>query len=31
MFEGFSQETVDFMWGIRLNNEKSWLEDNKSD
>ena len=31
MFEGFSQETVDFMWGIRFNNEKSWFEAHKSD
>ena len=29
MFQGFSQETVDFMWGIRFNNEKSWFEANK--
>ena len=21
MFQGYSQETVDFMWGIRFNNE----------
>ena len=26
MFEGFSQETVDFMWGIRFNNERGWFE-----
>lgn len=25
MFQGFSQETVDFMWGIRFNNERSWF------
>ncbi|MBD5099205.1 MAG: DUF2461 domain-containing protein [Clostridiales bacterium] len=31
MFEGFSQQTVDFMWGIRFNNEKSWFEAHKSD
>ena len=31
MFQGFSQETVDFMWGIRFNNEKSWFETHKSD
>ena len=31
MFEGFSQETVDFMWGIRFNNEKSWFEAHKAD
>ena len=29
MFQGFSQETVDFMWGIRFNNERSWFEANK--
>ena len=26
MFTGFTQETVDFMWGLRFNNEKSWFE-----
>ena len=31
MFEGFSQETVDFMWGIRFNNERGWFEAHKSD
>ena len=31
MFHGFSQETVDFMWGIRFNNEKSWFELHKAD
>ena len=31
MFEGFSQETVDFMWGIRFNNERPWFEAHKSD
>ena len=29
MFQGFSQETVDFMWGIRFNNERGWFEANK--
>lgn len=29
MFQGFDSETVDFMWGIRFNNEKSWFEDHK--
>lgn len=29
MFTGFSEETVDFMWGIRFNNEKSWFEAHK--
>ena len=31
MFHGFSQETVDFMWGIRFNNEKSWFELHRAD
>ncbi len=31
MFEGFSDRTVDFMWGIRFNNEKSWFEAHKED
>lgn len=31
MFEGFSDATLDFMWGIRLNNEKSWFEAHKAD
>lgn len=31
MFEGFTQETVDFMWNIRFNNEKSWFEAHKEE
>ena len=31
MFRGFSQETVDFMWGIRFNNERSWFMEHKAD
>ena len=31
MFEGFSDKTVDFMWGIRFNNEKSWFEAHKEE
>ena len=29
MFNGFSDATVDFMWGIRFNNERSWFEAHK--
>lgn len=29
MFKGFSQEALDFMQGIRDNNNKKWFEDNK--
>lgn len=25
MFQGYSQETVDFMWGIRFNNQRDWF------
>ena len=25
MFEGFSPETVDFLWGIRMNNNREWF------
>ena len=25
MFQGFSQGAVDFLWGIRFNNERSWF------
>ena len=25
MFKGFTQNTVDFMWGIRFNNEREWF------
>ena len=29
MFEGFSPETVDFLWGIRMNNNREWFTENK--
>ena len=29
MFTGFSQDAVDFLWGIRFHNEKSWFEAHK--
>ena len=29
MFEGFSQQTIDFMWNLRFNNNKVWFEENK--
>ena len=25
MFQGFSQGSIDFLWGIRLNNERTWF------
>ena len=29
MFTGFTPETVDFLWGIRLNNNREWFFANK--
>ena len=29
MFEGYSPETVDFLWGIRMNNNREWFLENK--
>ena len=31
MFEGYSPETVDFLWGIRLNNNREWFLEHKND
>lgn len=31
VFQGFTQETVDFMWGIRFNNERSWFAAHKEE
>jgi len=31
MFAGFSQKTVDFMWNIRMNNNKPWFEAHKDE
>jgi len=30
MFTGFTQDTVDFLWGIRFNNDRAWFEEHKS-
>ena len=30
MFEGFSPETFDFLWGIRMNNNRDWFMAHKS-
>ena len=30
MFEGFTPETVDFLWGIRMNNNRDWFMANKA-
>lgn len=31
MFQGFDDTTVDFMWGIRFNNERRWFEAHKQE
>ena len=31
MFEGYSPETVDFLWGIRMNNNREWFMAHKND
>ncbi len=31
MFQGYSDETLDFLWGIRLNNERGWFQEHKED
>ena len=31
MFEGFTPETVDFLWGIRMNNNREWFMAHKKD
>lgn len=31
MFQGFSPETVDFLWGIGMNNQRDWFEAHKTE
>ena len=31
MFEGFSPQTIDFLWGIRMNNNREWFTEHKKD
>ena len=31
MFEGYSEKTLDFMWGIRFNNERGWFMEHKEE
>ena len=30
-FEGYTQETLDFLWGIRFNNDRGWFMAHKED
>lgn len=29
MFQGFTPETIDFLWGIRMNNQRDWFQSHK--
>lgn len=31
MFEGFSPQTIDFLWGIRFNNNREWFQAHKDE
>ena len=31
MFQGFSQESIDFLWGIALNNDRTWFQAHKQE
>ena len=31
MFQGFSDATIDFMWGIRFNNDRAWFQAHKDE
>ena len=31
MFEGYTQQTIDFLWNLRFNNERSWFLDHKEE
>jgi uncharacterized protein (TIGR02453 family) len=31
MFQGFSDAAVDFLWGVRFNNERGWFEQHKGE
>ena len=30
-FQGFTPETIDFLWGIRMNNNREWFLEHKQD
>ena len=31
MFQGFCPETMDFLWGLRLNNNRPWFMEHKQE
>ena len=31
MFQGYSDETLDFLWGVRFNNDRAWFQEHKEE
>ena len=31
MFQGFSQSSIDFLWGISFNNDRGWFQEHKQE
>lgn len=31
MFQGYSDETMDFLWGVRFNNDRAWFQEHKEE
>lgn len=31
MFQGYCDETMDFLWGVRFNNNRDWFQEHKED
>ena len=31
MFQGYTQGTIDFLWGLKLNNDRSWFAAHKEE
>ena len=31
LFSGFTQQTIDFLWNLRLNNNRAWFEAHKEE
>ena len=30
-FSGFTQDTIDFLWNLRFNNNRAWFEEHKAE
>ena len=31
MFQGYTQGAIDFLWGLKLNNERAWFQEHKEE